>query len=275
MAAARLAVGLLAFLSLACRPQYDLRPTFAPARTYEETTEVRVETTGANVGTRTEQLRWTVARTVLGGGRVGEAPLSWLERVSHVVVGERGRRILHWDSGSGLPPPDDYAAWAALASLSAEIQVSPRGEVTVGELRFNAAAMARRGWSDGLVAVMRRSVGKERLAQAARDLLRRLPARPVRMGDTWATEWALLGLGARWTWQLVAVSADAAKLRIVGAAASGPSAGLEVRRATGEAEVELATGVIRTLQLGLTIRQPLGDVVLEHTGALTLSTRVR
>jgi len=269
----RLVVGLLSLWLTACGVQYDLRPTFAASRTYEETTEIRIETTGANVGPRAEHLRWVVERTFLHGGRYGQAPLAWLERVSRVVVGEQGRRIMHWDSGSGLPPPEEYAAYAALCSLNAEIQVTPQGEVTVAGMHFRTDAMERSGWNESVLAMVKRSVDRDRLARAAQDFVRRVPPRPVRMNETWARDWALLSIGARWTWQLIAVSADTARFRIAGAVPS--SVGLEVRRATGEAEVELASGMIRKLQLGVTIRQVLGDVVLEHKGSLSMTARLR
>jgi hypothetical protein len=268
----------LVFLSLgvmACGAQYELRPSFTAGRTYVEATEVAVETTGEGIGTRSEQLRWVVERTVLSGGRLGQAPLAWLERTSRVTAGERGRRLLRWDSDSGLPPPEDYAVYAALSSLRAEIHVSPRGEVSVAGLHFKTDAMERSGWSDSLIAAVKRSVGTERLAQATRDFLKRLPARPVRLHDTWVTDWALLGLGAKWTWQLVAVSADRARFRVTGAVPSNAGSPLEIKRATGEAEVELASGLIHSLSLALTIRQPMGGVVLHHQGSLRMTTRVR
>jgi len=270
------AFGALCFLSLglmACGAQYQLRPSFDAGRTYVETTEIGVETTGESIGTRTEHLRWVVERTILSGGRLGQAPLAWLERVSRVVVDERGRRPVRWDSDSGLPPPDDHAAYAALSSLRAEIHVSPQGEVSVAGLHFKTDAMERAGWSGSLIALVKRSVDKERLAQATREFLQRLPARRVRMNDTWTTDRALPGLGARWTWQLVAVSADRARFRVVGAVPS--IAGVEIERATGEAEVDLASGMIHRLHLKLTARQPMGAVVLHHQGSLRLETRVR
>jgi hypothetical protein len=268
-------LGCLSLWLMACGAQYDLRPALAAGRTYAETTEIKVETTGDRIGTRSEQLRWVVERTVLRGGRYGVAPLAWLERVSRVVAVERGRRLMSWDSDSGAPPPDDYAAYAALSSLRAEIQVSPQGEVSVAGVYFKTDALHRSGWSESLIAMVKQSVSKDKLAQAAQDMLRRMPARPLRLNDTWTGDWALLGLGARWTWQLIAVSADTARFRITGAMSSTASVGMQVQRATGEAEVELASGVIRTLQLGIAVRQPLGDVVLEHTGSLSLTTHVR
>jgi hypothetical protein len=268
-------LAVLALWLAACGTQYELRPTFAAGRTYVESTEVEVETTGENIGTRAEQMRWVVERTVLNGGRLGQAPLAWLERVTRVEVSERGRRILRWDSDSGRPPPEDYAVYAALSSLRAEIQVSPQGEVTVAGLHFKTDAMERNGWSEGLVAMVKRSVGRERLAEATRGYLKRLPDRPLRMHETWASDWALASLGVRWTWQLVAVSADRARFRITGAAPSTADLKMEIQRATGEAEVELASGMISSLQLALAVRQPMGGVVLHHQGALRMTTRVR
>jgi hypothetical protein len=267
----------LAFVALcvtACGAQYELRPSFVAGKTYVEATEIEVETTGESIGTRSERLRLEVERTVLSGGRLGQAPLSWLERVSRVSVAEKGRRPMRWDSDSGQPPPDDLVAYAALASLRAEVHVSPAGEVSVAGLHFKTDALERHGWSDGLIARMKRAVGKERLAQDARAFLGRLPGRPVRLNDTWVTEWALSGLGVKWTWQLVSASADHARFRITGAAPGG-AIPMEVQRATGEAEVELATGLIRHLHLALTARQPMGGVVLHHKGSLRLTSRVR
>ena len=268
----------LTFLSLclmACGTQYELRPSFAAGRTYVETTEVDVETTGESIGTRSEQLRWVVERTVLYGGRLGRAPLVWLERVSRVEVSERGRRVMRWDSDSGQPPPEEYAVYAALSSLRAEIHVSPQGEVSVDRLHFKTDAMERSGWSESLIAMVKRSVSKEKVAEATRDFLRRMPARPVRLNESWASDWALSGLGARWTWQLVAVSADRARFRIAGAAPTNASTKMEIQRATGEAEVDLASGMVHSLHLALTVRQPMGGVVLHHKGSLRMTTRAR
>ena len=267
--------GLLSLFLMACGAQYELRPSFTAGRTYVETTAIDVETTGESIGTRAEHLRWVVERTILSGGRLGQAPLAWLERTTRVTADERGRRVLRWDSDSGLPPPDDYAVYAALHSLRAEVHVSPQGEVSVAGLHFKTDAMERSGWSANLIAIVKQSFSKEKLAQATRDFLKRLPARTVRLNDTWTSDWALLGLGARWTWQLVSVSADRARFRITGAMSANPVIPMEIQRATGEAEIELASGVIHTLSLALTARQPMGGVVLHHKGSLRMTTRVR